>query len=198
MDKFARYNPGKDCGQEITDTFGTEKYAQMFTAAKENSATKVTVTKLQDDLLNQLLHKVESADKVEGQLGLGKHRQNLAGYVNVEAFNSYKKSFNAMYSKPDSWKIPLQIFTQLKLDKIDDFFTHTKQLNYFAKLKPGKKTPSMLLVFVDKIGDEKMAKMLAAVTMNPKTNKFATDMQRAQLGQLLVSKESVLPTTAFG
>ncbi|OWZ10908.1 RxLR effector protein [Phytophthora megakarya] len=91
MDKFARYNPGKDVSvaKKFTNTFGTEKYAQMLTAAKENPATKVAATKLQDDLLNQLLHKVESPDKVEGLLGLGKHGQNLAGHVNVEAFNSY-------------------------------------------------------------------------------------------------------------
>ncbi|OWY95042.1 Avirulence (Avh) protein [Phytophthora megakarya] len=204
MDDYARLT-GKQgsVAKLFTNKFGTENYAQMLTAAKENTATAAAATTLQDDLLKQLLKNHESPEGVAKMLGLGRGQQ-IARHVNAEALNKYTRNFYAKYPNPKSGIAPLQIFKKLELDKIDDFVTNAKQINIladymeqYAKLNPWQRSPTMVKMFSDEVGDKKLAEMLTEATKNPEMKKFATDMQRAHLSEILRSNKPVPPKTVF-
>ncbi|OWZ16194.1 RxLR effector protein [Phytophthora megakarya] len=199
IDDYVKYSGEKvSVANKFIETFGTKTYAEMLTKAKETSETTVAATKLQDDLLSQLLKNGDSPDDVAILLGLGR-KTKIAGNVNAEALNKYTKDFHTLFN-PKSGKTPLEIFKTLQLDKIEDFVSNAKKLSLmddylgqFTKMYPNKKTPSMVKLFADSVGDEKLTAMIIKAkqnaNQNPEMATFATKLQKEQLNQYLVKME---------
>ncbi|OWZ02506.1 RxLR effector protein [Phytophthora megakarya] len=207
--QFAKLHPNKDTPtmtKLFLDGAGDEKLTALIIKAKQSAKEKPEIAafaeKLQKEQLNQYLAKMEPQEKVYSLLGLTKSK-NPTTHVNAQTWVSYKNTFKKMYPHPASSKMtPAQIFDHVKLGKVDDFVTHPKQLQYmddymtqFAAKHPGKGSPTLVSLYSSKIGDEKLAKMLVAATKNKETNSLASDMQKLQLSQILMSEKPIAPNT---
>ncbi|OWZ10747.1 RxLR effector protein [Phytophthora megakarya] len=207
--QFAKLHPNKDTPtmtKLFLDGAGDEKLTALIIKAKQSAKEKPEIAafaeKLQKEQLNQYLAKMEPQEKVYDLLGI-KGSKLPWDHVNGKAWVSYKNTFKKMYPDPGSSKMtPAQIFDHVKLGKVDDFVTHPKQLQYvddymtqFAAKHPGKNSPTLVSLYSNKIGDEKLAKMLVAAMKNTETKSLADDMQKLQLSQILMSEKPIKPST---